>query len=67
MSGVIRALGRIVTLSTLHPVVFIAFMASSKEQGLAGLDISFFTFTFKAPAADIKNKSHIFCSIYSFW
>lgn len=31
-------------------------MASSKEQGLAGLDISFFTFTFKATAAVIKQK-----------
>lgn len=31
-------------------------MASSKEQGLAGLDISFFTLTFKAPAAAIKKK-----------
>lgn len=34
----------------------IPFMASSKEQGLAGLDISFFTFTFKAPAVAIKEK-----------
>lgn len=31
-------------------------MASSKEQGLAGLDISFFTFTFKAPAAAVEKK-----------
>lgn len=33
-------------------------MASSKEQGLEGLDISFFTFTFKAPAAAIKAKQN---------
>lgn len=31
-------------------------MASSKEQGLAGLDVSFFTLTFKAPAAAMKIK-----------
>lgn len=31
-------------------------MASSKEQGLAGLDVSFFTLTFKAPAAAVKIK-----------
>lgn len=41
----------------LSRINFIPFMASSKEQGLAGLDISFFTFTFKAPAAAMEKKT----------
>ena len=43
-------------LQFLRGINLIPFMASSKEQGLAGLDISFFTFTFKAPATAIKKK-----------
>lgn len=39
-------------------------MASSKEQGLAGLDISFLTFTFKAPATAIKKKINVFKLTY---
>ena len=34
MSGVIRALGRIFTLSKLHPAVFIAVHTSKKERNV---------------------------------
>lgn len=46
-------------LQFLRGINLIPFMASSKEQGLAGLDISFFTFTFKAPATAIKKKKRL--------
>ena len=46
----------ITDLQFLSIINLVPFMASSKEQGLAGLDISFFTFTFKATAAVIKQK-----------
>lgn len=42
MSGVIRALGRIFTLSKLHPVVFIAaHIHTHKKESLKSSTISF--------------------------
>jgi len=42
-------------LTTMIRINLVPFIASSKEQCWAGLEISFFTLTFRVPAAETKH------------